>query len=157
MTGLRACLWAQEARASLQLVLSTRTPGGWIGEFRTIATPASHRSVFAPKISIHSRMSTTEPHGGSRNQVRCVQLLRALQPASQSIVSCVQAKPHFYTENMRWGGEDALRSQQENNRPTWMSRAWVSTSSRGSSSLSKAARLGGTLGTTPSLFVKAQE
>lgn len=103
MTGLRACLGSQEAGASLQLELSTRTLGGWIGEFRAIAAPAFQRSVFTPKISIHGRMSTTEPHGGSRNQGRCVQLLRALQPASQSIVSCVQANPHFYTELTRAG------------------------------------------------------
>lgn len=90
-------LGSQEAGASLQLVLSTRTLGGWVGEFRTIAAPAS-QSVFTLKISIHGRMSTTEPPGGSRNQGRREQLLRVWKPASQSIVSCVQANPHFYTE-----------------------------------------------------------
>lgn len=95
MTGLGACLGSQEVGASLQLVLSIRTLRGWIGEFMTITASASQRSLFFLKILIHGRMPMTEPGRGSRNQVRCVQQLRALQPASMSIVSYVQTKPHF--------------------------------------------------------------
>lgn len=114
---------SQEAGASLQLVFSGRTGGLDRGAHDNHGSSIPEEYVHLEGV-IHGRMPMTEPSGGSRNQVRCVQQLRAPQWLPRArFPLCRQSLASGQKEHaLGWRG--ALHSQQGTDPPTWRSTAW---------------------------------